>query len=149
MGFTTAPNRLTKGRWTRWNITVTLNYLSAEEEERIVCARVPELDNEAGRKLVTDMVAVAALTREALMRGDISTVMSPRTVITWAENLGLFNDDAAEAFRLSFLNRCDEAEQRMVAEFYQRRFGKNPLVRPAASAAKTEAKAEAPPSASR
>ena len=123
--------QINQGQMDRWNITVTLNYLDNEEEERIICARVPELDNEAGRKMVTDMVAVATLTREALMRGDLSTVMSPRTVITWAENLSLFNDDPAEAFRLSFLNRCDEAEQRMVAELYQRRFGKNPLLQAA------------------
>ncbi len=106
----------------RWNIVATLNYLSHAEEVAIVLARVPELDdNAAGRALVDGMVTLAGLTREGFVAGDLSTLMSPRTVITWAENLGIFHD-LALAFRVSFLNKCDETERPLVAEFYQRCF---------------------------
>ena len=103
----------------RWNIVATLNYLRPEEEAAIVLARVPSMDNERGRALVANMVALAGLTREGFEAGDLSTLMSPRTVITWAENLEIF-DDVDAAFRLSFLNKCDEAERPLVAEYYQR-----------------------------
>jgi len=106
----------------RWNIVATLNYLSREEEAAIVLARVPAKDNEQGRKLIAAMVAVAELTRKGFATGDLSTLMSPRTVITWAENCEIFRDPAM-AFRLSFLNKCDETERSIVAEYYQRCFG--------------------------
>ena len=106
----------------RWNIVATLNYLSADEEMAIVAARVPGKDNERGRQLVSSMVAVADLTRKGFAVGDLSTLMSPRTVITWAENCEIFGDTAL-AFRLSFLNKCDDAERPIVAEYYQRCFG--------------------------
>ena len=102
----------------RWNIVVGLNYLPAETEQAIVKSKNPETDE----KVIADMVRVADLTRQGFMNGDISTVMSPRTVITWAQNAAIFKD-VGMAFRLSFLNRCDEAERMLVAEYYQRVFG--------------------------
>ena len=107
----------------RWNIVARLNYLAPEAEQAIVHARVPQMARRAdGDKLVASMVAMADMTREAFSAGDISTVMSPRTVITWAENLDIF-DDLAKAFRLSYLNKCDDAEHSIIAEFYQRCMG--------------------------
>ena len=105
----------------RWNIVAKLNYLPAADEIDIVCSRVPSLNHEAGRKTVASMVALADLTRKGFEAGDISTVMSPRTVIFWAENMEIFHDPAA-AFRLSFLNKCDELEYPIIAEYYQRCF---------------------------
>ncbi len=113
--------RLNHAQIDRWNIVATLNYLPADEETAIVQARVPALVGEAGRELVASMVAVADLTRKGFAAGDLSTLMSPRTVISWAENVEIFRDPAL-AFRLSFLNKCDEAERPLVAEFYQRCF---------------------------
>ncbi|AKM31160.1 cobaltochelatase subunit CobS [Pandoraea faecigallinarum] len=107
----------------RWNVVATLDYLSREDEAGIVLARVPALDNDAGRALVGSMVSVAELTRKGFATGDLSTLMSPRTVINWAENAGIFHD-AGLAFRLTFLNKCDEAERPVVAEYYQRAFGR-------------------------
>ena len=109
----------------RWNVVATLNYLPREEEEGIVLARVPEMAGMAdgdGRALVESMVSMAALTRKGFATGDLSTLMSPRTVIDWAENCQIFRDPAL-AFRLTFLNKCDEAERPIVAEYYQRCFG--------------------------
>ena len=103
----------------RWNIVTTLNYLAPEEEVGIVLAQVPGF--ESRRSDVEAMVAMANLTRQGFSAGDISTVMSPRTVISWAENAEIFNDIPL-AFRLSFLNKCDEAERSIVAEFFQRVF---------------------------
>ncbi len=103
----------------RWNIVVGLNYLPAETEREIVGAKT-SLDE----KVVADMIRVADLTRQGFMAGDISTVMSPRTVITWAQNTEIFGN-VGYAFRLSFLNRCDEAERMLVAEYYQRVFGED------------------------
>jgi cobaltochelatase CobS len=101
----------------RWNIVTALNYLSAETEEQIVKSKTPEVDD----KRIADMVKVAELTRQGFMSGDISTVMSPRTVITWAQNAEIFGS-VGFAFRLSFLNKCDEAERALVSEYYQRVF---------------------------
>lgn len=106
----------------RWNIVATLNYLPSSEEVAIVQARVVSFANEKGQKLIESMVAVADLTRKGFAAGDLSCLMSPRTVITWAENCEIFVDTAL-AFRLSFLNKCDEAERPMVAEYFQRCFG--------------------------
>jgi cobaltochelatase CobS len=105
----------------RWNIVATLNYLPREEEIAIVQARVPSLANDNGYQLVNAMVAVAELTRKGFAAGDLSCLMSPRTVITWAENCDIFVDPAL-AFRLSFLNKCDESERTLVAEYFQRCF---------------------------
>jgi cobaltochelatase CobS len=114
--------QINQGQMDRWNIVATLNYLPEAEEIAIVQAKVPSFADTKGRELVAGMVALANLTRQSFMNGDIATVMSPRTVITWAENLEIFGD-AATAFRLSFLNKCDEAERGAIAEFYQRCMG--------------------------
>ena len=113
--------RLNHAQIDRWNIVAALNYLPHEEEVAIVLARVPGKDTDKGRKLIGQMVAVADLTRKGFAAGDLSTLMSPRTVITWAENCEIFRD-VAVAFRLSFLNKCDEAERPIVAEYFQRCF---------------------------
>jgi cobaltochelatase CobS len=109
---------INQGQMDRWNIVVGLNYLAAEVESQIVLAKTEGMDT----KVVADMVKVADLTRQGFVGGDISTVMSPRTVITWAQNTAIFKD-AGFAFRLSFLNKCDETERMLVAEYYQRVFG--------------------------
>ena len=114
--------RLNHAQMDRWNIVATLNYLPAAEEMAIVAARVPSLAAPARRPLLQGMVALADLTRKGFAAGDLSTLMSPRTVITWGENLDIFQDPAL-ALRLSFLNKCDEAERPVVAEYYQRCFG--------------------------
>ena len=109
---------INQGQMDRWNIVVGLNYLPQPVENQIVSAKVPGIDP----KMVADMVKVADLSRQGFVNGDISTVMSPRTVITWAQNTGIFKDPGF-AFRLSFLNKCDETERMLVAEYYQRVFG--------------------------
>jgi len=114
--------QINQGQMDRWNIVATLNYLPHDEEVNIVLAKVPSYDTEDGRKTVGAMVAVADLTRAGFVAGDISTVMSPRTVITWAENARIF-DDLGFAFRVTFLNKCDEIERPAVAEYYQRCLG--------------------------
>jgi cobaltochelatase CobS len=113
--------RLNHAQIDRWNIVASLDYLPAEEEIAIVQARVPSMKSEAGHTMVRAMVAVADLTRKGFAAGDLSTLMSPRTVITWAENVEIFRDPAL-AFRLSFVNKCDEAERALVAEYFQRCF---------------------------
>ncbi len=113
--------RLNHAQIDRWNIVAALDYLPADEEVAIVLARVPTLANDAGRALVRRMVALADLTRQGFAAGDVSTLMSPRTVITWAENQELLGDTAL-AFRWSFANKCDAAERRVIAEYYQRCF---------------------------
>ena len=114
--------QINQGQMDRWNIVVTLNYLPAATEAKIVLAKAPEFGDEKGHKIVDDMVKVADLTRHGFVAGDISTVMSPRTVMTWAQNATIFGD-IGFAFRLTFLNKCDEAERGIVAEYYQRVFG--------------------------
>jgi cobaltochelatase CobS len=114
--------QINQGQMDRWNIVTTLNYLPHHTETAIVVAKEKRFDTEAGRKQVANMVKVADMTRAGFMGGDISTVMSPRTVITWAQNATIFGN-IGFAFRLSFLNKCDEAERGIVAEYYQRVFG--------------------------
>ena len=114
--------QINQGQMDRWSIVTTLNYLPHDNEVEIVQAKAKHYRNDQGREIVGKMVRVADLTRNAFMNGDISTVMSPRTVITWAENAEIFND-IGFAFRLTFLNKCDELERPIVAEFYQRSFG--------------------------
>ncbi len=115
--------QINQGQMDRWNIVATLNYLHHDEECEIVLAKTPHYDTEDGREMISAMVRVADLTRAGFVAGDISTVMSPRTVITWAENTEIFGGDVAFAFRTTFLNKCDEIERPVVAEFYQRCFG--------------------------
>ncbi|MEO1039809.1 MAG: cobaltochelatase subunit CobS [Pseudomonadota bacterium] len=115
--------QINQGQMDRWSIVSTLNYLPTETENEIVAAKLGEqASSDAARKQIEDMVKVADLTREAFVNGDLSTVMSPRTVLTWAENAQIFGDPG-HAFRLTFLNKCDELERPIVAEFYQRVFG--------------------------
>jgi cobaltochelatase CobS len=110
----------------RWSIVTTLNYLSHEVEQDIVLAKAgASYNNAEGKRTIAAMVRVADMTRNAFMNGDISTVMSPRTVITWAQNAEIFGGDIATAFRLTFLNKCDELERPTVAEFFQRAFGQD------------------------
>jgi len=110
--------QINQGQMDRWNIVTTLNYLSHEKETDIVCSKLPDID----RKTVSHMVSIAELSRQGFINGDISIVMSPRTVIMWAENARIFNDYGF-AFRLTFLNKCDETERPIVAEYYQRCMG--------------------------
>ena len=108
----------------RWNLVATLNYLPAETEAQIVLAKSGEYDRDGGKDEVAKMVQVANLSRQGFINGDISTVMSPRTVISWAQNALIFGD-IGFSFRISFLNKCDEAERPLIAEYYQRVFGKD------------------------
>jgi cobaltochelatase CobS len=115
--------QINQGQMDRWSIVCTLNYLPHDDETKIVLNKVKAFNkSDAKRKQASAMVRVADLTRAAFVNGDLSTVMSPRTVITWAENATIFGD-IGMAFRLTFLNKCDELERPMVAEFYQRCFG--------------------------
>lgn len=114
--------QINQAQMDRWSLVATLNYLSHDAETAIVLAKAPHYNTDKGRKTISQMVHLAALTRTAFMNGDLSTVMSPRTVITWAQNAEIFRN-VGYAFRLSFLNKCDELERQTVAEFYQRCFG--------------------------
>ena len=117
--------QINQGQMDRWNIVATLNYLPHGQEVDIVMAKTGiDASNKAMKKRVESMVALADLTRAGFIAGDISTVMSPRTVITWADNASIFGD-IGFAFRLTFLNKCDEAERSTVAEYYQRCFGED------------------------
>ena len=113
--------QINQAQMDRWSLVATLNYLSSDAESAIVLSKNPNYNNEAGRKTIKQMVTVADLTRTAFMNGDLSTVMSPRTVISWAQNAEIFRN-IGYAFRLSFINKCDELERQTVAEFYQRCF---------------------------
>jgi cobaltochelatase CobS len=115
--------QINQGQMDRWNIVVTLNYLPHDTEVDIVLAKSPNYQTAEGKKMIAAMVRVADMTRNAFINGDLSTVMSPRTVITWAENATIFGGDIGFAFRVTFLNKCDELERATVAEFYQRCFG--------------------------
>jgi cobaltochelatase CobS len=114
--------QINQAQMDRWSIVTTLNYLPHDNEVAIVLAKAKHYQSEEGREIVNKMVRVADMTRSAFMNGDLSTVMSPRTVIIWAENAEIFQD-VGMAFRLTFLNKCDELERTIVAEFYQRAFG--------------------------
>ena len=114
--------QINQAQMDRWSIVTTLNYLAHDKEVDIVLAKAKHFQNVEGRDTVNRMVRLADLTRQAFMNGDLSTVMSPRTVITWAENADIFRD-IAFALRVTFLNKCDELERPLVAEFYQRCFG--------------------------
>ena len=115
--------QINQGQMDRWNIVTSLNYLAHDKETDIVHAKSPGYEGADGREKIAAMVRVADLTRSAFINGDISTVMSPRTVLTWAENAEILGGDIALAFQLTFLNKCDELERPTVAEFYQRCFG--------------------------
>ncbi len=114
--------QINQGQMDRWNIVTTLNYLTLEKEMEIIIGKNKSLDNNKGKERVANMIKVATLTRKGFMAGDISTVMSPRTVLHWAENSEIFKD-VGYAFRVTFLNKCDEVEKNTIAEYYQRCFG--------------------------
>ena len=116
--------QINQGQMDRWNIVTTLNYLKAEKELEIVLAKNKGLNNAEGKENIVNMIKVADLTRNGFINGDISTVMSPRTVIHWAENSQIFKD-VGYAFRVTFLNKCDELERKIIAEYYQRCFGED------------------------
>ncbi len=116
--------QINQGQMDRWSIVTTLNYLPHDVETEIVLARAPHYRHAEGRAVVSKMVRIADMTRNAFINGDLSTVMSPRTVITWAENADIFGD-VGFAFEVTFLNKCDETERGIVAEFFQRAFGKD------------------------
>ena len=113
--------QINQGQMDRWSLVATLNYLSHDAEVAIVLSKAPQYNTAEGRRTIGQMVTVADLTRTAFMNGDLSTVMSPRTVIAWAQNALIFRN-VGYAFRLTFLNKCDELERQTVAEFYQRLF---------------------------
>ncbi len=114
--------QINQGQMDRWNIVTTLNYLALEKEMEIIIGKNKSLDNNKGKERVANMIKVATLTRKGFIAGDISTVMSPRTVLHWAENSEIFKD-VGYAFRVTFLNKCDEVEKNTIAEYYQRCFG--------------------------
>jgi cobaltochelatase CobS len=116
--------QINQGQMDRWNIVCTLNYLPADVEAKIILSKCDHMDTAQGKQAIANMVRVADMTRQGFINGDISTVMSPRTVITWAQNADIFKN-IGFAFRLSFLNKCDEAERGIVAEYYQRCFGED------------------------
>ncbi len=114
--------QINQAQMDRWSITTVLNYLPAEQEAKVVLAKAPHLQNPEGEKLVTQMVSLAGLTRNAFRNGDLATVMSPRTVITWTQNLTFFKDIGL-SLELAFVNKCDPAERALISELYQRVFG--------------------------
>ncbi len=123
-GLYTGTQQINQAQLDRWNITTILNYLSLEKEMEIVLAKNKNLNNAKGKEKVANMIKVASLTRKGFIAGDISTVMSPRTIIHWAENSSIFKD-IGYAFRVTFLNKCDELEKNIIAEYYQRCFGED------------------------
>jgi len=116
--------QINQGQMDRWNIVSTLNYLPFEKELEIILAKNKNYNSKEGKEKISNMVKVADLTRKGFINGDISTVMSPRTVLHWAENTKIFNDHGY-AFRLTFLNKCDDMEKKIISEYYQRCFGED------------------------
>ena len=114
--------QINQGQMDRWNVVTTLNYLPFEKEMEIILSKNKKMDNKDGKDKVANMIKVADLTRKGFMNGDISTVMSPRTVLHWAENYNIFKD-TGYAFRVTFLNKCDDLEKKIISEYYQRCFG--------------------------
>ena len=116
--------QINQGQMDRWNIVTTLNYLDFDKELEIVLAKNKNMNNTKGKEKISNMIKVASLTRKSFIAGDISTVMSPRTIIHWAENSEIFKD-IGYAFRVTFLNKCDDLEKNIIAEYYQRCFGED------------------------
>tara|TARA_B100000459_G_scaffold116170_1_gene69204 strand:- start:14 stop:997 length:984 start_codon:yes stop_codon:yes gene_type:complete len=113
--------QINQGQMDRWHIVSTLNYLDPELELKVVLSKVPSLNNKEGLEVAKNMISVANLSRQGFANGDISTLMSPRTVISWAENFQIFSD-LNKSFEITFLNKCDETERVIIAEYYQRCF---------------------------
>ena len=120
--------QINQGQMDRWNIVTTLNYLDPSKEEEIILAKCKYLNTSDGKQIIKNMVQVANLTRNGFANGDISTVMSPRTVLTWADNFNIFSD-LRHSFKISFLNKCDELERPIISEYYQRCFGEDILAK--------------------
>ena len=116
--------QINQGQMDRWNIVTTLNYLPFEKELEIILIKNKSYNSKEGKDKISNMIKVADLTRKGFVNGDISTVMSPRTVLHWAENTKIFKDQGY-AFRLTFLNKCDETEKKIISEYYQRCFGED------------------------
>ena len=116
--------QINQGQMDRWNIVTTLNYLPFEKELEIILTKNKSYSSKEGKEKISNMIKVADLTRKGFVNGDISTVMSPRTVLHWAENTKIFNDHGY-AFRLTFLNKCDDLEKKIISEYYQRCFGED------------------------
>tara|TARA_E500000331_G_scaffold123147_1_gene120668 strand:- start:264 stop:1238 length:975 start_codon:yes stop_codon:yes gene_type:complete len=123
-GLYTGTQQINQAQMDRWNIVTTLNYLSLDKEMEIILSKNKNLNNSKGKEVVSNMIKVASLTRKGFIAGDISTVMSPRTVLHWAENYEIFKD-IGYAFRVTFLNKCDETEKNVISEYYQRCFGED------------------------
>ena len=123
-GLYTGTQQINQAQLDRWNIVTTLNYLSLENEMEIILAKNKNFNNPKGKEKISNMIKVASLTRKGFIAGDISTLMSPRTVLHWAENTQIFKD-IGYAFRVTFLNKCDEIEKNIIAEYYQRCFGED------------------------
>ena len=115
--------QINQGQMDRWSIVTTLNYLDFEKEKEIMLAKVPAFNTKDKEEIIELMIKVADLTRKGMANGDISTVMSPRTVLTWAQNAEIFDHNYALSFNLTFLNKCDESEKQIISEYYQRCFG--------------------------
>jgi cobaltochelatase CobS len=123
-GLYTGTQQINQAQLDRWNIVTTLNYLSLDSEMEIILAKNKNFNNPKGKEKISNMIKVASLTRKGFIAGDISTLMSPRTVLHWAENIEIFKD-TGYAFRVTFLNKCDEIEKNIIAEYYQRCFGED------------------------
>ena len=127
LGYTTGlyhgTQQINQGQMDRWSIVTTLNYLDFEKEKEIMLAKVPSFNTKEKEEIIELMIKVADLTRKGMANGDISTVMSPRTVLTWAQNAEIFDHNYALSFNLTFLNKCDESEKQIISEYYQRCFG--------------------------
>jgi len=123
-GLYSGTNILNQAQLDRWEIVTSLNYLSLEKEMKIILAKNKKLNNAKGKEKVANMIKVASLTRKGFTAGDISTVMSPRTVLNWCSNADIFKDTGI-AFRVTYLNKCDDSEKKTIAEYYQRCFGED------------------------
>ena len=123
-GLYTGTQQINQAQLDRWEIVTSLNYLPEDKEMKIILSKNKKLDNPKGKEIISNMIKVASLTRKGFIAGDISTLMSPRTVLHWAENTEIFKD-TGYAFRVTFLNKCDELEKNIIAEYYQRCFGED------------------------
>ena len=123
-GLYTGTQQINQAQLDRWEIVTSLNYLSEDKEMKIILSKNKKLNNLEGKEKISNMIKVASLTRKGFISGDISTVMSPRTVLNWSNNTEIFKD-VGYAFRVTFLNKCDDAEKSIIAEYYQRCFGED------------------------
>ncbi len=123
-GLYTGTQQINQAQLDRWEIVTSLNYLPEDKEMKIILSKNKKLDNPKGKEIISNMIKVASLTRKGFIAGDISTVMSPRTVLNWSNNAEIFKD-IGYAFRVTFLNKCDDAEKSIISEYYQRCFGED------------------------